>query len=123
MFLPGTCAPVPLAGAPKNRGDRTGTPLEVNVGGHDPGIRLRIEDSVESLPDDGCRSRAGRRGRSTDHLGQSLASEYSGVAPGGVDGFITVSIPQLIIDRQDEGSPAVEAANRLLDRSHGVSDA
>lgn len=39
-----------------------------------------------------------------------------------VDGITTVSIPQLIVDLMDEGGPAVEAANRLMDRYHGLSD-
>jgi hypothetical protein len=39
-----------------------------------------------------------------------------------VDGATTVSIPQLIVDLLDEGGPAVEAANRLMYRYHGLSD-
>lgn len=35
-----------------------------------------------------------------------------------VDDVTTVSIPQLIVDLLDEGGPAVEAAERLLDRYH-----
>lgn len=34
----------------------------------------------------------------------------------------TVSIPQLIVDLLDEDGPAVEAANRLLTRHHGLND-
>lgn len=39
-----------------------------------------------------------------------------------VNGIITGSVPQLIVDLRDEGGPAVEAADRLLDRYHGLSD-
>lgn len=39
-----------------------------------------------------------------------------------VNGITTVSVPQLIVDLMDEGGPAVEAANRLLGRYHGLSD-
>ncbi|MFQ3293189.1 MAG: hypothetical protein ACI8VE_000246 [Natrialbaceae archaeon] len=39
-----------------------------------------------------------------------------------VDDATTVSIPQLIVDLLDEGGPAVEAANRLMNRYHGMSD-
>lgn len=39
-----------------------------------------------------------------------------------VEGITTVSVPQLIVDLMDEGGPAVEAADRLLDRYHGLSD-
>lgn len=34
----------------------------------------------------------------------------------------TVSIPQLIVDLLDEDGPAVEAANRLMTRHHGLTD-
>jgi hypothetical protein len=34
----------------------------------------------------------------------------------------TVSIPQLIVDLLAEEGPAVEAANRLMDRYHGLND-
>jgi hypothetical protein len=40
-----------------------------------------------------------------------------------VDGTTTVSIPQLIVDLRDEDGPAVEAANRLLEQYHGLTDA
>lgn len=36
-----------------------------------------------------------------------------------VDGVTTVSIPQLIVDLLEEGGPATEAANRLIERQHG----
>jgi len=36
------------------------------------------------------------------------------------DGFITVSIPQLILDLRIEGGPCKEAADKLIDRYHGV---
>jgi len=39
-----------------------------------------------------------------------------------VDEITTVSIPQLIVDLLDEDGPAVEAANRLMDRYHGLTD-
>jgi hypothetical protein len=39
-----------------------------------------------------------------------------------VDEVTTVSIPQLIVDLRGEDGPAVEAANRLLDRYHGLTD-
>jgi len=39
-----------------------------------------------------------------------------------VDDVTTVSIPQLIVDLLDEDGPAVEAANRLMTRFHGLSD-
>jgi len=39
-----------------------------------------------------------------------------------VDEVTTVSIPQLIVDLLDEDGPAVEAANRLMDRYHGLTD-
>jgi hypothetical protein len=39
-----------------------------------------------------------------------------------VDEVTTVSIPQLIVDLCDEDGPAVEAANRLMDRYHGLTD-
>jgi len=39
-----------------------------------------------------------------------------------VDEVTTVSIPQLIVDLRDEDGPAVEAANRLMDRYHGLTD-
>lgn len=39
-----------------------------------------------------------------------------------VDGTTTVSIPQLIVDLIDAGGPALEAAERLMDRYHGRAD-
>lgn len=39
-----------------------------------------------------------------------------------VEDVITVSIPQLIVDLLAEEGPAVEAANRLMDRYHGLND-
>ncbi|QLD89602.1 hypothetical protein HWV07_11395 [Natronomonas salina] len=39
-----------------------------------------------------------------------------------VDEVTTVSIPQLTVDLLDEDGPAVEAANRLLKRYHGLTD-
>jgi len=39
-----------------------------------------------------------------------------------VDDVTTVSIPQLIVDLLDEDGPAVEAANRLMARFHGLTD-
>ena len=39
-----------------------------------------------------------------------------------VDDVTTVSIPQLIVDLRDEDGPGVEAANRLLNRYHGLTD-
>lgn len=39
-----------------------------------------------------------------------------------VDDGTTVSVPQLIVDLLDEDGPAVEAANRLLARYHGLTD-
>jgi len=36
-----------------------------------------------------------------------------------VDGFTTVSIPQLILDLLDEGGPCEEAAEKLIDSFHG----
>lgn len=39
-----------------------------------------------------------------------------------VEGVTTVSIPQLIVDLLDEDGPAVEAAERLMERVHGPSD-
>jgi len=39
-----------------------------------------------------------------------------------VDDVTTVSIPQLIVDLLDEGGPAAEAATRLIERHHGVTD-
>jgi hypothetical protein len=39
-----------------------------------------------------------------------------------VDEVTTVSIPQLIVDLRDEDGPVVEAANRLMDRYHGLTD-
>jgi len=38
-----------------------------------------------------------------------------------VDGFVTVSIPQLILDLLDEGGPCEAAAERLIRRYHGVT--
>ena len=35
-----------------------------------------------------------------------------------VDDVTTVSIPQLIVDLLDEGGPAFEAGNRLMNKSH-----
>jgi hypothetical protein len=37
-----------------------------------------------------------------------------------VDNLVTVSIPQLIVDLLDEDGPATEAANRLMNQSHGI---
>jgi len=39
-----------------------------------------------------------------------------------VEGVTTVSIPQLIVDLLDADGPAVEAANRLMNRHHGLTD-
>jgi predicted ArsR family transcriptional regulator len=39
-----------------------------------------------------------------------------------VNEITTVSIPQLIVDLCDEDGPAVEAANRLLNQYHGLTD-
>lgn len=39
-----------------------------------------------------------------------------------VDEVTTVSIPQLIVDLLDEDGPAVEAANRLLNQYHELTD-
>ena len=39
-----------------------------------------------------------------------------------IDEVRTVSVPQLIIDLLDDDGPAVEAANRLMDRHHGLTD-
>jgi len=39
-----------------------------------------------------------------------------------IEGETTVSIPQLIVDLLDEDGPAVEAANRLMTRHHGLTD-
>lgn len=39
-----------------------------------------------------------------------------------VDDVTTVSIPQLIVDLLDEGGPAVEAAERLMERYHGLTN-
>jgi hypothetical protein len=36
-----------------------------------------------------------------------------------VDGFTTVSIPQLIVDLLDEGGPCEEAAENLIQKHHG----
>ena len=36
-----------------------------------------------------------------------------------VDGYIMVSIPQLIVDLLDEGGPCEEAAENLIQRYHG----
>lgn len=38
-----------------------------------------------------------------------------------VDGFTTVSVPQLILDLLDEGGPCEEAASNLIDSFHGDS--
>lgn len=39
-----------------------------------------------------------------------------------VDDVTTVSVPQLIVDLLDEDGPAVEAADRLMTRCHGLND-
>lgn len=39
-----------------------------------------------------------------------------------LDDVTTVSTPQLIVDLLDEDGPAVEAANRLMTRYHGLDD-
>ena len=39
-----------------------------------------------------------------------------------IENVRTVSIPQLIVDLLDDDGPAVEAANRLMDRHHGLND-
>jgi len=39
-----------------------------------------------------------------------------------IGGVTTVSIPQLSIDLLDEDGPATEAANRLIETHHGVTD-
>lgn len=39
-----------------------------------------------------------------------------------VEDVTTVSVPQLVVDLLDEDGPAVEAANRLLARYHGLND-
>lgn len=39
-----------------------------------------------------------------------------------LDDITTVSIPQLIVDLLDEGGPAVEAAERLMDGYHGLTN-
>jgi hypothetical protein len=39
-----------------------------------------------------------------------------------LDGVTTVSIPQLIVDLLNEGGPAVEAANRLIETHHEVNN-
>jgi len=39
-----------------------------------------------------------------------------------IDGITTVSVPQLIIDLLDEDGPAAEAANRVIETHHGVTD-
>lgn len=41
--------------------------------------------------------------------------------PQKVDGFTTVSIPQLILDLLDEGGPCEEAAEKLIDSFHQVN--
>lgn len=37
----------------------------------------------------------------------------------GIDGFSTVSVPQLIVDLLSEGGPCEEAAAKLIDSYHG----
>lgn len=39
-----------------------------------------------------------------------------------IKGVRTVSVPQLIVDLLDDDGPAVEAANRLMARYHGLND-
>jgi len=36
-----------------------------------------------------------------------------------IDGFSTVSVPQLILDLLDEGGPCTEAAEKLIQNYHG----
>jgi DNA-binding Lrp family transcriptional regulator len=71
-----------------------------------------IEDWQEIVKEKGLLGGGNTRLRATDkHVFYNSQT---------VDGFTTVSVPQLIVDLLDEGGPCEEAAEKLIQKYHGA---